>query len=152
LTQAITIDTPLDGMTLAEIEIELAHCTVTLTDTKARAESLQSELRRRYASLIGPALDPADGKAALQAVIETNDPSLALRVERRRTVKWDQPKMMQIARSLPWDQAAHWIDFDLSIAEKKFNAMPPGELREGAIAARSVNYSEPKIAIVPRET
>lgn len=65
----------------------------------------------------------------------------------KKTVSYDSATLMEIAGSIPWEQAKTIFKFEASIGEKAFAAIEDELLKTRIMEARTVKYGEPVIAI-----
>lgn len=72
---------------------------------------------------------------------------VVLRADTGKTVEWDQDKLMAIAAGMPWDAARHWFTFKVSMAEKRYDSLPPGDLLDRVTEARTVRYGTPRLVL-----
>lgn len=72
---------------------------------------------------------------------------IELKADTGKTVEWDQDKLMAIAGSMDWPTAQHWFQFKVTVPEKRFDSLPPGDLRDRIAEARTVKYGTPKLTL-----
>ena len=129
-------------------ELPLARLQNSLESVQAEIEALekiQGQIESAIANRVEPAVKEARDElqkyeGTVRVVVE--DCEVKHTVAKR--VEWDTKKLDQIAAGL--EDASHWIDFKLSISEKKYDAMPP-VLRSQCDAARTIKHGKPKIEL-----
>jgi len=129
-------------MSLGEIQGYMEMHEKNIAESKAKIETFNNELRRRFQSLLTDALGQQD-KQHGQHTFEVD--GVKLTGEIRATVKWDSKKLEDIASSMPWHEAQRIFKIDFSVPEKTFHSLHDQKLLDQLVDARTVKYSEPKV-------
>lgn len=110
-------------------------------------KDLLAEIARRFGERIAEdyaALKKQHGKIT----IKPRGATFTLEVDTRQTVKWDQTKLMDAGEKMKPEEAKHIIDVELSVSEKTYNALPPGDVKKALTDARTTKLSAPSIKVV----
>lgn len=123
---------------VVEIEADIALFT-------EERKALLAELAERFKV----SFDEAYAKAAKShGKVIVKEPTYTLEVDIRQTVKWDQTKLMAAGEKMKPEEAKHIIDVELSVSEKTYNALPPGDVKKALTDARTTKLSAPSIKVV----
>lgn len=67
--------------------------------------------------------------------------------EIKKTVSYDNDKLLEIANSIPWQQAQQVFKIKLDVSETVFKKLEDAALKQRITDARTAKYSEPKITL-----
>jgi hypothetical protein len=139
----------LGSVALDELAREIHDAEEALAFSKATLEQLHGELVRRFGVHAEEAYTAAGKQGGRITVAAPGSNRYRLALSRSKTVKYDADKLFAAARNMDWQAARHWFDFDISMSEKKFDALQPGsELHKAVSDARAVKYGATKIALI----
>lgn len=133
--------TTVSGEKLARAMVDLDAELALLT---AERKAIVAELMVRYAVAIDMAFDANKKTHGKVKVLEG---SLELEAEVRQTVEWDQAKLTAAGESMAPDEARHLLKVELSVPEKVYNALPPGDVKDALTTARTTKLSAPSIKV-----
>jgi hypothetical protein len=129
---------------LADLEAEIAIL-------GAERKTFLAEIGRRFSDEIKAHYKEAGKEHGKITVPSHALRPFALEVETRQTVTWDQDKLNAAASDgelMSPEEAQHLIKVELSVAEKTYNALPPGPIKTALKAARTTKLSAPSIKVV----
>jgi hypothetical protein len=134
-------ENPYDILALPMLLIKQESIKEELQAVQKIAEQIDLAIRTRVADAVADARAEA-GKfeGTIHAVVEGCE--VISNVPKR--VEWDTDKLNELARDL--DGAEHWIDFKLSVSEKKYTSMPPA-IRKIIDAARTLKHGKETLKI-----
>jgi hypothetical protein len=131
---------------LAALQAELDHAGKQL---KAATERFSAALEVRYAARASECRRE-EGKDTGTTRFEDNGVTVIAELPKR--IDWDQAKLAQFAENIAsaGEDPAEFIDTKLSVAERKFGALPES-WRKGFEPARTVRTGKPKFRLVLNE-
>lgn len=107
---------------------------------KNLAKIAMDEISKRYADILVEKLGQ-EQKLSGTVRIDTPD-GIQISGEKRKTVKWDTDALMDLARTMTQEEREHYFDITLGMKENIFKALPPGQLKDNLVKARTTNYSD----------
>jgi hypothetical protein len=119
-------------------------------EAKRSLVAVDTEITRRY----GAAVDGLyAAKGEMSGKVKTTLPNgLVVEGDRSKRVEWDGAKLLEIAKTMSWEQVQHFFKISVSMAEATFKALDPtSELRQRVAETRTVKYGDAKIALVEPE-
>jgi hypothetical protein len=130
-----------EGMPLTRLQ----HSLESVQEEIAALEKVLAQIESAIANRVEPAVKEArDELQKYEGTVRVCVEDVEVKHTVAKRVEWDTKKLDQIAAGL--EDASHWIDFKLSISEKKYDAMPP-VLRSQCDAARTIKHGKPKIEL-----
>lgn len=118
----------------------------------AAARSDLAHIDAQIDALVAPkALTVYDltGKQFGKVRVEVGD-GLVAEADISKKVEWDSDKLMEIAKSLPWETVQETFKIKFEVPERTYNALPD-ELKTMVDMARAVKYGTPKITLKRKE-
>lgn len=149
----MTEQSPVEEMPIEQVPLDILMAMQTAaTDRLERAKSSQAivvaEVARRFADSAKSELQQA-GKTHGSITLPLQD-GLAAKADVRQTVDWDSDKLMEIAKTMPWDRVTAMFKIKFSISETVYKGLAAAspETRKAVDEARTVKFSEPSIKLV----
>lgn len=137
----------LQKRTLAELHDQLTASEGMLATAKTAVADLKGEVARRYLASAQQTLTQ-QGKDYGTANLDLQD-GFKVKAELRQKVKWDSAKLMEVARTLPFERVEALFKIEFSMSEtvyKGISALSP-ELRAQIDAARTTSPDTPKLTL-----
>ena len=129
-------------------EMPLPRLAVSLESVEEEIDALE-KVKDQISKAIADRVEPAVTEARTE--LEKFEGAVRVAVEGcevvhtvPKRVEWDTKALDAAAQQIP--DASHWIDYKLSISEKKYSAMPDA-LRSLIDAARTIKHGKAKIEI-----
>jgi hypothetical protein len=135
----------LEAMTPAELREYGAALAKTAAEFKGDLDAFNAVVARRFGRDVAAAYEAEDKQAGTVRVKVAD--GVELKADTSKTVEWDQDALMAIAGTMDWATARHWFTFKIGLPEKRFDSLPPGDLRDRITAARTVKYGAPKLTL-----
>jgi hypothetical protein len=136
------MNTDLTKKSIAELRSLSIDINEAIVTQKAMISHIDMELVRRHGDSM-KAMMTADGKT--HGEISREIDGVKLTYSAKAKIKWDSEILSEIASTLPWATAKKVFKIEFSIPEKTFNALTDDRLIAQANAARTVEYTEPKV-------
>lgn len=111
----------------------------------AERKALLAEIARRYDGQIAHVYKTANKQ---HGKVTVGGDNFDVEVDTRQTVKWDQALLRAAGDTMKPEEAQHIIDVELSVSEKTYNALPPGDVKKALTDARTTKLSAPSIKVV----
>ncbi len=141
-----TLDRPIADLVTELMVSDLAVLDAALDTASAllkrRKETLHAILARRFEDEARKQLVAAK-KDTGTATIITN--GITIKAEFKKTVEWDQTKLLAALNAMAPDDAKHYGKVTLAVEERKFTAAPPA-VQKALADARTVKPSKPSFA------
>jgi hypothetical protein len=133
----------INNMPLTQLRDMAENISSAISDCQAELKQIESEILRRYRGTLDKILSERHQEYG-DATIEVDDVKLKLGIS--KTVSWDSEKLKEIAATLDPELQATLFNVKVSIPERKWDDI--SHTQEGRIlaTARTVKYSEPKVA------
>jgi hypothetical protein len=137
--------TALDRMSPAELREYGEALARTAAEFKGDLDTFNQAVSRRFERDVAVAYENADKNYGTVRMKVAD--GVELKADTSKTVEWDQDKLMAIAAGMDWATAQHWFTFKVGMPEKRFDSLPPGDLRDRVSDARTVKYGAPKLVL-----
>lgn len=136
-----------DNVSDEKLATDIAGAETMIATYTEERKALLAEIARRYETVIAAGyVTKSHGKVTHKLA------DFTLEVDTRQTVKWDQVKLAMAAEAMDPEAARHILSVELSVSEKTYNALPPGEIKKALTDARTTKLSAPSIKVVfPKE-
>lgn len=118
----------------------------------AQVRTHLAQVDAQITALVSPkALSVYDltGKQFGKVRVEVGD-GLTAEADISKKVEWDSTKLMEVAKSLPWETVQETFKIKFEVPERTYNALPD-ELKTMVDLARTVKYGAPKITLKRKE-
>lgn len=138
-----------DNLSDAKIAADIAELDGEIALFSEERKALLAELARRFEEKIKAAYEKAakaHGKVTLRA------DGFDVEIDTRQKVEWDQAKLNAAGEAMKPEEAQHILKLELSVSEKTYNALPPGDVKKALTDARTTTLQAPSIKVVfPKE-
>lgn len=141
-------DEALASATLPELHHLLSEREKALLSAKFNVGAVVEEISRRLGDSCKAAFDQAEKVHGTVNLPLQN--GLTAKCEITKKVEWDSDKLMDVAKTMPWDRVVKLFKIAFSVPEKIYDgidAVDP-ELRKKLDEARTVKYGAPKITLM----
>jgi hypothetical protein len=141
-------DEALASATLPELHKLLSDREKELLSAKFRVGAVVEEITKRLADSAKAAFEQADKQHGTVNLPLQN--GLTAKCEISKKVEWDSDKLMDVAKTMPWDRVVKLFKIAFAVPEKVYDgidAVDPA-LRQKIDKARTVKYGSPKITLI----
>lgn len=145
--------TPADETPIEQVSLDTLFALQTAaTDRLERAKAAQSivvtEITRRFSDSAKEALRQA-GKSHGSISLPLQD-GMSAKADVRQTVDWDSDKLMEIAKTMPWDRVVAMFKIKFSMSETIYKGIAAAspDIRKAIDDARTVKFSDPSVKLV----
>jgi|GEM_PF-2459103 len=148
MTEAPKLLDTLLGFSPTELQDYQERLVADTADLKTRKDVFEAALERKYGDLVQNAYLTAKKDTGTVNVAASN--TLDLKIERDKTVVWDQAKLRAALDSMNADTARHYAKVSIEIPEAKYNAAPP-DIQKTLAEARSIKVGKNKFTFKPNK-
>jgi len=139
-----------DGLSTAELNTIQEQLTRAEAQVKARKDALFAIFERRFSAAVADEYKSAGKDTGTVRLAAPGSNLLELKVERDKTVVWDQEKTLKVLNGMKPEDARHYGKIKVEIPEAKYTAAPP-DVQKLLTPLRSVKAGKNKYTLVQRE-
>ncbi len=134
--------TKFDNMTMAQLREQASVA----ADKKAEYDEIIKNVKAEIAIRAKDDAEQAyKDKGVDTGTARTVIDGVPLKLNRSKTVIWDQPELRRIARTLPADEAKKIFKLEIGIDEKVYNAIENEELKKQLKKARTIKAGKSSV-------
>jgi hypothetical protein len=140
--------TDLSGVPDRQVAAAIAHASGAVAWYQERRTLLLAELVRRHGATVAKAIADRGKEHGSASVVLPDLPGVKLVGEVKRTVAWDQGKLLGLAFSMPQDEARKVFKLEISVPEAAFNEAS-GNFRAALEDARTTKLGALTLKVEP---
>lgn len=110
-----------------------------INELKHEVDTINDMIKRNCLETVCTEFD-SSGKVSGQ--ISLNQGGVKITAERKKTVKWDNAKLVDIAEQMTPEQRADYLKTSVRMDEKVFKQIPDGEFKDALTDARTVTIGD----------
>ena len=141
-TDMSTIPITFSNKPIHELKERAVDIGQTIVYQKQILDAINEEILTRYQPAFVQELQ-ALGKVDGEATREFDGVRMTYAMKAK--VKWDSKKLQSVAATMPWDKIEKVFKIEFSVPERTYKAITEDSLLEAIKAARTVEFSAPKI-------